>query len=268
MRRVMSPVAASVTRVAGLVERVRRERGSIRGPNRPRRPAASIVAGPTLGSLDERLECSGDRLGGGHRLLGEGQHFARRCAVRDHADRRALGVQQGEDRPLRQDRLEHFRRRVVPLGRAEHQHGVAVLEMIERVDIADAMRMLVAPCRPRPPRGRAAARDARADRPARCRCRRNARAAAPRPQARRHAARAGRPGRRRARRRRPAAKRQRRSCGTGRRRGRTGTAAMQRAHQLEILRRTAHRHVRDHGAARRPRDCARACPRHSPAPCR
>ena len=52
-------------------------------------------------------------------------------------------MQHGEHRPLRQDRLEDLGRRVVSLGRAQHQHGAALPEVIERVDVADAMRMFV-----------------------------------------------------------------------------------------------------------------------------
>ena len=45
-------------------------------------------------------------------------------------------------RTARQHRQEKLRRRVVALGRAEHEDRARLHEVIERIDVADAMRVL------------------------------------------------------------------------------------------------------------------------------
>ncbi len=84
----------------------------------------------------------------------------------NHANRGALLLQQSEDRPLRQHPLEDLGRRIVPLGRADHQHRAALFKVIERVDVAQCDVDARSPSPRRRPPEPAAARGSPADRPA------------------------------------------------------------------------------------------------------
>ena len=165
----------------------------------------------------------GDSVGPGIAVRGERQHLpCPRRSIMPIAVLSACSI--AKTGRLRQDRLEDLRRRVVPLGRAQHEDGIALLEVVERVDVADAVRMLVdhvvdtgvaGTRQHRCPFGSSGEEPV----PTKCTRRRAATAGDRLAQAR-----AGRRGRHRARRCRPAAARRHRSCGSGRRPDRTGTA--------------------------------------------
>ena len=59
-----------------------------------------------------------------------------------HANGRALRVQDRENRSPRKHGEKKLRRRVVAFGRAEHEYGAGPHEVIEGIDVPNAVRVL------------------------------------------------------------------------------------------------------------------------------